>query len=184
MSLSVNSRRACFRILSLTLIVGAAMLYVRPQTRQMATPYLLQAILFLIIFGDYLPAPSRRWRILPCLPALIYHAGRLIGFWKTGAWGNLYFFEIALLTLTYLAAAVLIQCRYRPAQFRLAVLLLFAVCVGFGVWDILDGWWVLTNHTWTPIGERLSLFAFYYIPDTLFWILPFLMLGRIVWDRK
>ncbi len=178
------SKRTLFRVLSLALIVGSLLLYIRPHTRSMGTPYLLQALCFLVIFGEYLTSPSRLLWIVPCFPAFIYHVVRLWNFLSAGVWSTLYFFEVLLLAVTYLVAALLIINRYRPSRLRLVTLLLFAVCIGFGIWDIIDGWWVLWNHTWTPFGERLSLFVFYYIPDTLFWIFPFLMLGKPIWDKK
>lgn len=178
------SKQAFFRYLSLALVIGALMLYVRPHTRQMATPYLIQALLFLVVFGEYVTSPSRLIRIAPCFPAFVYHVVRLVNFMKMGVWGTLYFWEVALLAVTYLLAAAVIFKSYRPPQLRLAVMLLFFVCIGFGVWDIIDGWWVMMNHTWTPIGERISTFVFYYVPDTMFWIFPFVMLWKVVWDRE
>ena len=178
------SKRTLFRALSLALVVGSLMLYIRPHTRQMATPYLIQALLFLAIFGEYLTSRSRLLWLVPCVPAFIYHVVRLVNFMQMGVWRTLYFWEVALLAITYLLTVVLIVGGYRPPRLRIAVLLLFAVCIGFGVWDIIDGWWVMMNHTWTPVDERVSMFIFYYIPDTMFWIFPFVMLGKPILDRK
>ena len=176
------SKRTLFRNLSLALTVGALMLYIRPHTRQMATPFLLEALLFLVVFGGYVTSRSRFLWAVPCFPAFVYHFIRLVNFMKMGVWSTLYFWEVALLAVSYLLAVVLIGNRYRPPLLRVAVLLLFLICIGFGIWDIIDGWWVIMNHTWTPIGERISMFVFYYIPDTMFWILPFIMLGKVVLD--
>ena len=178
------SKRSLFRILSLALVVGSVMLYIRPHTRQMATPYLIEALLFLVIFGEYLTSRSSILWAVPCFPAFVYHLVRLVNFMQAGVWRTLYFWEVALLAVSYLLAAVLFCNRYRPASLRLITLLLFFVCIGFGVWDIIDGWWVMMNHTWTPLGERLSMFIFYYIPDTMFWIFPFIMLGKPILDRR
>ena len=141
------SKRTLFRALSLALVVGSLMLYIRPHTRQMATPYLIQALLFLAIFGEYLTSRSRLLWLVPCVPAFIYHVVRLVNFMQMGVWRTLYFWEVALLAITYLLTVVLIVGGYRPPRLRIAVLLLFAVCIGFGVWDIIDGWWVMMNHT-------------------------------------
>ena len=178
------SKRTWFRYLSLALVIGALMLYIRPHTRQMATPYLIEALLFLVVFGEYLTSPSRLLWAVPAFPAFVYHFVRLVNFMKMGVWNTLYFWEVALLAVTYLLAMAVIGNRYRPPYLRLTVLLLFFVCIGFGVWDIIDGWWVMMNHTWTPLGERISMFVFYYIPDTMFWICPFVMLGKVVWGRE
>lgn len=178
------SKRTFFRALSLALVVGSIMLYVRPHTRQMATPYLIQALLFLTVFGEFLTSRSRLLWVVPCFPAVVYHVIRLINFMQMGVWRQLYFWEIVLLAVTHLLAAAVIINGYRPAKLRLAVLLLFVACIGFGVWDIIDSWWVMVNHTWTPIGERISMFVFYYIPDTMFWIFPFIMLGKPILDKK
>ena len=178
------SKRTLFRYLSLALVIGSLLLYIRPHTRSMATPCLIEALLFLVIFGEYLTSRSRLLWVVPCFPACVFHLVRLINFMSMGVWGTLYFWEVALLAVTYLLAALLICGGYRPAKLRFAVLILFWVCIGFGVWDIIDGWWVMMNHTWTPIEERISMFVFYYIPDTMFWIFPFVMLGKVVWDRK
>ena len=175
------SQKAFFRALSLALVIGALMLYVRDNTRPMATPYLMQALLFWLVSGT---SRSRLLWVLPCLPAVMYHAVRIIGFWRADAWRSLFFAEIALLAVTYLLTIAVILSHSRPPQLRLLVLLLFLVCIGFGVWDIIDGWWVLMNHTWTPLSERISLFVFYYIPDTMFWIFPFVMLVKPVWRKK
>ena len=177
------SKRTFFRALSLALVIGALMLYVRAHTRPMATPYLIEALLFLVVFGEYLTSRSRLLWVVPCFPAAVYHIVRLVNFLQMGVWRTLYFWEVALLAVTYLLAAALIINHYRPPQLRLAVLLLFLVCIGFGVWDIIDGWWVMMNHTWTPLGERISMFVFYYIPDTMFWIFPFIMLGKPIWSK-
>ena len=176
--------RALFRALSLALMIGSIMLYVRPHTRAMAAPYLVQALLFLIVFGEYVTARSRLLWSLPCFPAIIYHMIRLVNFLKMGVWKQLYFWEITLLVVTYLLAAALFFRSYRPSALRAAALLLFLVCIGFVVWDIIDGWLVTVNHTWTPIGERISLFVFYYIPDTMFWIFPFVMLGKPILKKS
>lgn len=178
------SDRRLFRILSLVLLVGAAMLYVRAHTRSMAAPYLVEAILFAVIFGGFVKIPSRPWLALPCLPALVYHVVRLWNFLLAGTWLTLYFVEVALLAVAYALAIVMFCAGKRSSSLRNVTLLVFAVCIGFGVWDIIDGWWILMNHTWTPIAERLSLFGFYYIPDTLFWILPFVMMGKVILDHK
>lgn len=178
------SKRTLFRALSLALVVGSIMLYVRPHTRQMATPYLIQALLFLTVFGEFLTSRSRLLWVVPCFPAVVYHVIRLVNFMQMGVWRQLYFWEVVLLAVTYLLAAAVIINGYRPAKLRLAVLLLFVACIGFGVWDIIDGWWVMVNHTWTALGERISMFVFYYIPDTMFWIFPFIMLGKPILDKK
>lgn len=178
------SKRTLFRALSLALVVGSIMLYILPKYRSMGTPHLIQALLFLVIFGEYLTSRSRLLWIVPCIPAFIYHVVRLVNFMQMGVWRTLYFWEVVLLAVTYLLAAAVIFNGYRPAGLRLAVLFLFVVCIGFGVWDIIDGWWVMMNHTWTPVGKRISMFVFYYIPDTMFWIFPFIMLGKPILDKK
>ena len=179
-----RSNKILFRYLSLALVIGSLMLYVRPHTRSMATPCLIEALLLLVIYGEYLTSLSRLLWAIPCAPAFVFHFVRLVNFMRMGVWNTLYFWEVALLTITYLLAVIVICGYYRPVGLRVGVLILFLVCIGFGVWDIMDGWWVMMNHTWTPIGERISMFVFYYIPDTMFWIFPFVMLGKVVWNRK
>jgi hypothetical protein len=174
------SRIKLFRILSLCLIAGGLMLAVRSHTRSLAVPYLLEGLLFLVIFGEYLTSPSRLLWAVPCLPAVICHLVRLVNFMQMGVCRTLYFWEVALLAVAYGLAIAVIVGRFCPRHLRIAVLVLFLVCIGFGVWDIIDGWWVMMNHTWTPLGERISMFVFYYIPDTMFWIFPFIMLwGKV-----
>lgn len=184
MATKKTSDRDLFRILSLALLVGGAMLFIRAHTRSMAPPYIISAVLFLIIFGGYVKAPARPWLCLPCLPHLVYHVVRLWNFFLAGTWRNLYAAEVLLLAVSYALAVVMFCSTKRNSSLRTVTLLLFAVCIGFGVWDIIDGWWVMMNHTWTPIAERVSMFVFYYIPDTMFWIFPFIMLGKPIWDRK
>ena len=102
------SKRTFFRALSLALVIGALMLYIRAHTRPMATPYLIEALLFLVVFGEYLTSRSRLLWVVPCFPAVVYHTVRLVNFLQMGAWRTLYFWEVALLAVTYLLAAALI----------------------------------------------------------------------------
>ena len=176
------SQTRLFRILSLCLIAGSLMLAVRSHTRSLVIPYLIEGLLFLLIFGELLPlSPSSRllWAA-PCIAAVFCHVGRLMNFKQMGVWRTLYFWETALLAVTYILAIWALTARVRPRYLQVFVMILFLACIGFGVWDILDGWWVMMNHTWTPFGERISMFVFYYIPDTMFWIFPFVMLwGKV-----
>lgn len=179
-----SSDTALFRMLSLALLVGGAMLFVRGHTRPMAPPCVISALLFLLIYGGYVRLPGRAWLCLPCLPPLVFHIVRLWNFFLAGTWRNLYTAEVMLLAVSYALAIVMFCLPRRNTSLRTVTLVLFLVCIGFGVWDIIDGWWVMMNHTWTPLGERISMFVFYYIPDTMFWIFPFLMMGHRILKQK
>ncbi|MBR6410565.1 MAG: hypothetical protein IKS35_04205 [Clostridia bacterium] len=186
-----QKRRTLFRVLSI--ILGAVSILLFFWDAWMGFYSLLTAALFLMCYCGWIPQLEKLpWLLaVPAIPMIVYDFYRVYLFmlqmFRHGAskYDVWYTLEVLLLALTYLFFVVLVFTRFKVRWLKITVLVLCGVCVLLGIWDILDGTWVLFNkgrfHSEDTVVKRFFL---YYIPDIFFWINPFLMLGSVAAREK
>ena len=148
---------------------------------------LITAVLFLLFYGNprWIPGLNWPWMLsFPAVPMVGYLISTEIIYLQMGL-SNVYmwllFFEYLLKNVTYIFAFVLILKAFKVKWLRLATMILCVVCIGFGIWDICDGVWVVINN---PSAYHVKHFFIYYIPDIFFWLFPFTMILSVSFHKK
>ncbi|GEM_PF-6292621 len=176
-----------FRVFSYILLGASGLLFFFD--KQMAFASLAEAVLFLLCYGRIkrMPLPNKAAFVLPTLPPILYNCRRLFLFLRafdTALNSILYDLEVLLLIAAYVCAAAYFADGLCRKKLRITVIALAAVCIALGIWDIMDGTWVLLYRNSLDLGYRIKHYVFYYIPDILFWILPFCMIGSVAYHKE
>lgn len=182
-----QKRRTLFRVLSIILAVVSIPLFF--WDGWMGFYSLLTAALFLLCYCGWIPVLEKTpWTLaVPCIPMIVYDFYRvylfIVAMVRSGTvtkYDIWYTLEVLLLALTYLLFLILVMMRFKNRGLKITVLVLCGVCVLLGIWDILDGTWVLFNKgRFASEDTIVKRFFLYYIPDVFFWINPFLMLASV-----
>ena len=182
---STDTKIKCFRIFSFLLLGGAVLLFFFD--KWMAVFSLIEALLFLLIYCGFLrPWESPILFALPGVPMILYDLWRVFLFLKAGLktkYDVWYTLEVLLLAVAYTFAVVYFLTGFRYRWMRITCFVLFSLCILLGIWDILDGTWVLFNRKSLTLEYRIKHYFFYYIPDIFFWIFPFVMLGSAAYHK-